>query len=169
LEGGINLFLYAEANPVNWIDPEGLWGLENHHIYPLYLGGDPKGWLSRIPTPYHRPITNEIRHAYPYGEKYPIHDPKFQKQVKGTLRDILKKYPLPKDSLIPPRPGATGPTYCPRGGARGGGAAGGILGILLALPTAYEAAKIAEQTGKDVWQIQLEMMGYSFGYVEGEI
>jgi len=41
--------------------------------------------------------------------------------------------------------------------------------MLTDMLSVYEAAKIAEQTGKDPWQLQLEMMGYYFDYDGGMI
>ena len=58
-------------------------------------------------------------------------------------------------------------TQCPprRGIARAGRGLG-IIGLLSGLLNAYEAAKIADETGKSILEVQLEMTGYTQIYLE---
>ena len=130
---------------MNWIDPEGLW-TQNHHEYPKYLGGNPKGPTVPLEREYHQKITNEFRHRFRYGEDYPVNDPAFQKRVQKAMKEIYEEYRLPKR-------------------ARAGLKALSLLAYLEALLDAIEASQEAEKTGKSVWQVlyemQLKRMGIS--------
>jgi RHS repeat-associated protein len=74
--------------------PRAILKIEKHHIKPKYLGGHPKGPISKIPKDYHQKITNEFRKEFPYGKPYPITDPAFQQEVEKAMQKIYKKYPL---------------------------------------------------------------------------
>jgi len=63
---------------------------EDHHICPIYLGGDPNGPLARLNAAYHQLITNAFRNEVPYGEG-PVNP-----TYRQTLMDkVYSQYPLP--------------------------------------------------------------------------
>jgi RHS repeat-associated protein len=64
--------------------------IHEHHIYPKYLGGDPKGPVVYIDAAYHQLITNAIRARFPYGQG--PYDPA---QVAKGLEEVYRMYPLP--------------------------------------------------------------------------
>jgi RHS repeat-associated protein len=64
--------------------------IENHHVKPIYLGGDRKGPTVPLDGSYHQEITNAIRDAFPYG-KGPYPD----KEVDEFLKKLYKElFPL---------------------------------------------------------------------------
>jgi hypothetical protein len=65
--------------------------IEEHHIEPKYMGGDPKGTTVPLDGAYHQEITNEFRDLYPYGS-----GPTTPKQMKEILDQVYGKFPLPE-------------------------------------------------------------------------
>ena len=84
LEGGINLFLYADGNPINSTDP---WGLYRMIILGDPMpGGDPIGWRhARERHGYWSALSQKILWEYSVG--------KFQKNLKIFL-------PIPSPSFF---------------------------------------------------------------------
>ena len=64
---------------------------EWHHITPKYTGGDPKGEMVYLPSPYHQMITNEFRALYPYGQ-----GPATEAVRKQIEKQVYRKYPIGK-------------------------------------------------------------------------
>ncbi len=65
--------------------------IENHHIFPKYLGGDPKGPTVPIDAAYHQEITNAFREMRGYGQERPS-----QEAAQEIMRRVYEKYPLPE-------------------------------------------------------------------------
>jgi hypothetical protein len=66
-------------------------GFENHHAIPLYLGGTARGTTYRLPSAYHKALTQEFRREWAYGQGRP--DPK---QLMDILARVYSRYPLPQ-------------------------------------------------------------------------
>ncbi len=64
---------------------------EWHHITPKYTGGDPKGEMVYLPSPYHQMITNEFRALYPYRQ-----GPATEVVRKQIEKQVYRKYPIGK-------------------------------------------------------------------------
>jgi len=64
--------------------------IEQHHITPKYLGGDPKGPLAPFDAAYHQKITTEFRRLHPYGS-----EPPSPQRLQEIMRQVYEKYPLP--------------------------------------------------------------------------
>jgi len=66
-------------------------GYETHHAIPLYLGGTAQGTTYRLPTAYHKALTQEFRREWAYGQGRP--DPR---QLVDILTRVYSRYPLPQ-------------------------------------------------------------------------
>lgn len=66
-------------------------GYENHHVVPTYLVGTPDGTTYRLPTAYHKAITQEFRQEWRYGQGKP--DPR---QLMDILTRVYSRYPIPQ-------------------------------------------------------------------------
>jgi hypothetical protein len=66
-------------------------GYENHHFVPRYLGGPENGRTFRIPTAYHKAITQEFRGIWKYGQGEPS-----PAQLQEILVQVYSKYPIPQ-------------------------------------------------------------------------
>ncbi len=66
-------------------------GYENHHFVPRYLKGPPDGKTFRIPTAYHKAITQEFRERWPYGQRPPNPE-----QLQDILVRVYSRYPIPQ-------------------------------------------------------------------------
>jgi hypothetical protein len=64
--------------------------IEEHHIDPKYLGGDPKGPTVPIDAAYHQVITNEFRANWGYGQPIPTNN-----QLQIIKSNVYTKFPLP--------------------------------------------------------------------------
>lgn len=65
--------------------------IEQHHITPKYLGGDPKGPRAPLDAAYHQKITTEFRNQWSYGQgRVPS-----QAELQRIMDDVYRKYPLP--------------------------------------------------------------------------
>lgn len=62
---------------------------EDHHIKPIYLGGNPSGPTVRLNAAYHQKITNAFRQHHPYGSKKPS-----MNQVEEIMRQVYDRFPL---------------------------------------------------------------------------
>ncbi len=70
--------------------PKKAGNIEQHHITPKYLGGDPKGPCAPLNAAYHQKITNAFRDAWQYGQKQPSPE-----ELRQIIQDVYSKYPLP--------------------------------------------------------------------------
>jgi hypothetical protein len=73
--------------------------IENHHIIPKYLGGDPYGETVPIDAAYHQAITNAFRQQWPYKG-----DPDYRgglRELQKILNDVYSRYPLPGIHPLP--------------------------------------------------------------------
>jgi hypothetical protein len=66
-------------------------GYENHHLIPKYLGGPKNGQTYRLPTAYHKAITQAFRRQWQYGQPRP--DPQ---QLTDILVRVYAQYPIPQ-------------------------------------------------------------------------
>ncbi len=66
-------------------------GYENHHLIPMYLGGPKNGQTYRLPTAYHKAITQAFRREWQYGQPRP--DPQ---QLTDILVRVYAQYPIPQ-------------------------------------------------------------------------
>ncbi len=66
-------------------------GYENHHFVPVYLGGPQNGKTFRIPTAYHKAITQEFRERWNYGQGEPS-----PAQLQEILVQVYSRYPIPQ-------------------------------------------------------------------------
>jgi hypothetical protein len=64
--------------------------IEEHHITPKYLGGDPDGPTIPLDAAYHQKITSEFRKQWGYGQ-----GPPNSAELQRIMEDVYKKYPLP--------------------------------------------------------------------------
>jgi hypothetical protein len=64
--------------------------IEQHHVTPKYLGGDPKGPTVPIDAAYHQEITNAFREAWPYGQGAPS-----PADLQRIMNDVYARFPLP--------------------------------------------------------------------------
>jgi hypothetical protein len=64
--------------------------IEQHHIHPKYLGGDPNGPRIPLDAAYHQKITTEFRNNWPYGQAPPTPE-----ELQRIIQDVYSKYPLP--------------------------------------------------------------------------
>ncbi len=67
-------------------------GYENHHFVPLYLGGASNGQTYRLPTAYHKAVTQQFRRAWPYGQgRRPT-----PQELQKILLEVYSEYPIPQ-------------------------------------------------------------------------
>ncbi|QQR44967.1 hypothetical protein JKA73_02120 [Myxococcus xanthus] len=67
-------------------------GYENHHFIPLYLGGASNGQTYRLPTAYHKAVTQQFRRAWPYGQgRRPT-----PQELQKILLEVYSEYPIPQ-------------------------------------------------------------------------
>jgi len=67
-------------------------GYENHHLIPLYLGGPKDGQTYRLPTAYHKAITQAFRRKWEYGQgRRP--DPQ---KLQDLMIEVYAQYPIPQ-------------------------------------------------------------------------
>jgi hypothetical protein len=64
---------------------------QEHHFWPLYLGGPPNGQTFRLPAAYHQLITNAFRRRYPYGQGKPS-----EKEAREIMMEVYSQYPIPQ-------------------------------------------------------------------------
>jgi hypothetical protein len=69
---------------------------EEHHFFPVYLGGQENGPTYRLPAAYHQLVTNAFRRLHPYGR------PKPQAwEVQSFMLQVYSEYPIPQLVGIP--------------------------------------------------------------------
>ncbi len=163
LWGGVNLFAYVRGNPLRWVDSLGLVDdMTLTYFYQLLsktgehqkfgittdplrrytqaeLAGGELNILSKGPRSEMRALEQEFHKYLPPGPREGQYQYKIIQERMGIKGKTVGKISLCKPGI--------GKTL-------------GAIGMLLDLLDAYEAAKIAEQTGKNPWQIMLEMKGY---------
>lgn len=66
-------------------------GYENHHLIPRYLGGAKNGQTYRLPTAYHKAITQAFRQERQYGQPRP--EPQ---ELTRILERVYSRYPIPQ-------------------------------------------------------------------------
>lgn len=66
-------------------------GYQEHHAVPIYLGGEGTGPTYRLPTAYHKAITQAFRQRWPYGQKKPDPQKRFE-----ILMEVYSEYPIPQ-------------------------------------------------------------------------
>jgi hypothetical protein len=85
--------LKAEAEQ-RYPDKQGQY--EQHHFFPMYLGGKENGTTYRVPAAYHQLITNAFRRLHPYGS------PKPQAwEAQSFMLKVYSEYPIPQLVGIP--------------------------------------------------------------------
>lgn len=67
-------------------------GYENHHLIPLYLGGPKNGQTYRLPTAYHKAITQAFRQEWQYGQG----ERPGPQRLTGILVRVYAQYPIPQ-------------------------------------------------------------------------
>ena len=67
-------------------------GYENHHLIPMYLGGPKNGQTYRLPTAYHKAITQAFRRAWKYGQGRRPEPHELQR----VLIEVYSQYPIPQ-------------------------------------------------------------------------
>jgi RHS repeat-associated protein len=65
--------------------------MQDHHIFPKYMGGALEGLTVPLEAPYHQVITNAFRDAWAYGQGIA---PTLE-QAKQIMLDVYSKLPLP--------------------------------------------------------------------------
>jgi len=66
-------------------------GYQNHHAVPLYLGGSRQGTTYRLPTAYHKAITQAFRLEWAYGRNRPSSE-----ELMVLMTRVYSKYPIPQ-------------------------------------------------------------------------
>jgi hypothetical protein len=67
-------------------------GYENHHLIPMYLGGPKNGQTYRLPTAYHKAVTQAFRGKWEYGQgRRP--DPQ---KLQDIMIEVYAQYPIPQ-------------------------------------------------------------------------
>ncbi len=65
--------------------------IEQHHVVPMYLGGDLRGPTVDLDAAYHQKITSEFRDLWPYGQ-----GPQPSPEVLQTImQKVYQQFPLP--------------------------------------------------------------------------
>ncbi|MCP3136461.1 hypothetical protein [Pyxidicoccus xibeiensis] len=67
-------------------------GYENHHFIPMYLGGTKNGQTYRLPTAYHKAVTQAFRREMEYGQAERPSPERLQK----ILVRVYSQYPIPQ-------------------------------------------------------------------------
>ncbi|MFP2913733.1 hypothetical protein ACLESD_53880, partial [Pyxidicoccus sp. 3LFB2] len=66
-------------------------GYENHHLIPRYLGGPKGGQTYRLPTAYHKAVTQAFRQEWRYGQAQPS-----PQRLTDILVRVYSRYPIPQ-------------------------------------------------------------------------
>jgi len=69
---------------------------EEHHFFPVYLGGKADGVTYRVPAPYHQLITNAFREKRPYGLGAPP-----AQEAQNIMLKVYSEFPIPQLIGIP--------------------------------------------------------------------
>ncbi len=76
--------------------PEKVGRHEEHHFWPLYLGGPKNGTTFRIPATYHQLLTNAFRALHPYGSPRPS-----EQRAQEIMLKVYSQFPIPQQIGIP--------------------------------------------------------------------
>lgn len=76
--------------------PEKASRYEEHHFWPLYLGGPTNGTTYRIPASYHQLLTNAFRAQHPYGSPRPS-----EQRAREIMLKVYSQFPIPQLIGIP--------------------------------------------------------------------
>ncbi len=87
------LSLKAEAEQ-RYPDKRGQY--EEHHFFPVYLGGPENGPTYRLPAAYHQLLTNAFRRLHPYGRPKPQ-----EWEAQSFMLKVYSEYPIPQLIGIP--------------------------------------------------------------------
>ncbi len=66
-------------------------GYQEHHLIPMYLGGARSGTIYRLPTAYHKAITQAFRERWKYGQRPPSPE-----ELQELLIYVYARYPIPQ-------------------------------------------------------------------------
>ncbi|TQF13268.1 hypothetical protein FJV41_24735 [Myxococcus llanfairpwllgwyngyllgogerychwyrndrobwllllantysiliogogogochensis] len=66
-------------------------GFQEHHLIPMYLGGAKSGATYRLPTAYHKAITQAFRERWTYGQERPPPE-----KLQLLLVQVYSQYPIPQ-------------------------------------------------------------------------
>jgi hypothetical protein len=69
---------------------------EEHHFFPVYLGGKADGVTYRVPAAYHQLITNAFREKRPYGLGKPP-----AQEAQNIMLKVYSEFPIPQLIGIP--------------------------------------------------------------------
>ncbi len=69
---------------------------EEHHFFPVYLGGKADGLKYRLPAAYHQLITNAFRRKHAYGQ-----EPPREARAREIMLEVYSAYPIPQLIGIP--------------------------------------------------------------------
>jgi len=69
---------------------------EEHHFFPVYLGGKENGQTFRLPAAYHQLLTNAFRQHWGYGRGKP--PPEKAQQI---MLEVYSQFPIPQLVGIP--------------------------------------------------------------------
>ena len=152
LSGGINLFDYVQNDPINWTDFLGLakekvWRLDLYDHHQKKAGPH---------------FTSPEGHRYDAETLKPIKHKETPPELSKTALKDLQESAAWQKWLRIQRNRAKGSqaTICKGKEPKGSGTLGAFSYILTILD-AIEASQRAEETGKSVWEIMLEDMGYT--------
>ncbi len=67
-------------------------GYQEHHLIPVYLGGSRTGVTYRIPTAYHKLLTQAFRQEWGYERP----DQPSPERLQAILLKVYSKYPIPQ-------------------------------------------------------------------------
>jgi hypothetical protein len=69
---------------------------EEHHFFPVYLGGKENGPTYRLPAAYHQLLTNAFRQHWSYGRDKPPPE-----KAQELMLKVYSDYPIPQLIGIP--------------------------------------------------------------------
>ena len=76
--------------------PDKVGKYQEHHFFPVYLGGKVDGVTYRVPAPYHQLITNAFREKRPYGLGKPP-----AQEAQNIMLKVYSEFPIPQLIGIP--------------------------------------------------------------------
>jgi hypothetical protein len=71
---------------------------EEHHFFPVYLGGKENGPTYRLPAAYHQFLTNAFRQRWPYGGGRRKPEPE---EAQRIMLKVYSELPIPQLIGIP--------------------------------------------------------------------
>ncbi len=154
LEGGLNLYVYVDGNPVNWIDPYGL--QDQNPMTGNVIVNENGVKIEHYGTADHGPAHAHVKGGGPetkIGPKgYPL---KNQPDLTSKQRNVVRN----NQKLIRKELNKLGRANMRIGNI---GKALGSIGYILMFSDFLDAEKRAEERNVSVWTIMLEDMGYTY-------